>query len=368
MSVPAGQTALHSAALRLFREGRMAFVQVAPDGIVHGTEGGEAFGVTLGQVAADALPVLAGLGEHLAALPLGESLAFPNISWQDQQGRQYVASLSILRDPEDRSLHIWLTDARETADLQQRLVQKHNELALAQMALAAARDQAQAANRAKSAFLTHISHELRSPLNVIIGNTEILAQDLPAAAAPYLADIRTAGEHLLSLVTDLLDLAKAEAGRLDLLCDWVDLPALVQEAIRLSQALPRGSALSWRYQQDDALAPIWADARRLRQILLNLLSNAVKFAHEHIQLTLFLADGQICLHISDDGPGLSEAEISRLGEVLLQFEAGRRHGGSGLGIAISMALAKAHGGQLSFAPQPTGGLRAMLTLPMKAQS
>ena len=240
-------------------------------------------------------------------------------------------------------------------------------------ALRTARDQALVANRSKSAFLANMSHELRTPLNAIIGFSELLADELfgplgDAKYKEYVNDIRHAGEHLLSLISDLLDISKIEAGRRTINEDLIDLGALVTRCCSMvSDLARRGDVLLDR--QIPATAPnLHADARAVRQIVVNLLSNAVKFTPAGGTVTcrtLALKDGGVAIEVRDTGIGIAEEHLSRVLEPFYQVDNSltRQVGGTGLGLSLVNAIANLHQGRLILESKVGCGTTARVEFP-----
>ena len=216
---------------------------------------------------------------------------------------------------------------------------------------------AERANRIKSEFLATMSHELRTPLNAIIGFSELMmggafgAIDNPRYAE-YLTDIHRSGEHLLSLISDILDLSKAEAGRLELREEVVDLAETVGTALRLvsTRALRSGIALSATLSPD--LPCLMADRRKLQQILLNLVTNAVKFTPPggRVEITAEeAAKGGITLSVADTGCGIAKDDIPKALEPFGQVgrQAAREQEGTGLGLPLTRRLVELHDGRFT---------------------
>ena len=226
----------------------------------------------------------------------------------------------------------------------------------AQMALIEAKEEAQAANKAKSDFLAHMSHEFRTPLNAILGFSDVIRGQLfgPISETKYLEygnDIYESGEHLLSMINDILDLSKIEAGQWELFDEEIDVGATLAAVIRLvDDRAARGGVVLATEAADD-LPGLWADERALKQVLLNLLSNAVKFtdADGHVTLSVAVeADGDYLFRVADQGIGIPADE---LGRVLEPFEQAsnsltRQSEGTGLGLPLAKSFVELQGGTL----------------------
>ncbi|MEM1182459.1 MAG: ATP-binding protein, partial [Acidobacteriota bacterium] len=226
------------------------------------------------------------------------------------------------------------------------------ELKQAQADLRLAKEAAEAANRAKSAFLATMSHELRTPLNSVIGFAGVLEKNrggrLQATDLRYLDRIRDNGMHLLDLINDILDLSKIEAGRLELICEPTDVAQLAEEVVgSLEPETKDGVELLLRLP--DELQPLDADPGRLRQILQNLVANAIKFTHEGeitVEITAGERDGRPArLSVADTGIGIPPDRVTAVFEPFQQVDAStsRLYGGSGLGLSICRSLATAMG-------------------------
>ncbi len=214
-----------------------------------------------------------------------------------------------------------------------------------------ARDDAEAANRAKSAFLATMSHEIRTPLNGVLGMAQAMARDdLPPAQRDRLTVIRQAGETLLTLLNDLLDLSRIEAGRMDLEDSSLDVLQLVQGAEATFTTLASEKDVGLTLQVSEDARGLWAgDPTRVRQILYNLVSNAVKFTGRgQVTVDISVADSHLVMSVADTGPGIAPDRLGHLFQKFVQEDASttRRFGGSGLGLAICRELATLMGGTI----------------------
>jgi signal transduction histidine kinase/DNA-binding response OmpR family regulator len=243
-------------------------------------------------------------------------------------------------------------------------------------ALMAARSEAEAANRAKDHFLANMSHELRTPLHAILGYADLVREGKLAEPArrEALATIARSGQHLLSLINDVLDLSRIRSGHLELVPAPVHLRALFEEIAAMVRVDAQQKGLDFFLQVSSDLPPVvQVDGRRLRQILLNLLGNAIKFT-ETGSVTLVVAatplnDDQIELHVSvqDTGIGIAPKDLARIFAPFEQAGEGqRRESGAGLGLAISRELTASMGGRIEVDSRPGGGsdFRFWLLLPV----
>jgi signal transduction histidine kinase/CheY-like chemotaxis protein len=269
------------------------------------------------------------------------------------------------------------------------------ELANANEALAAKNCQLEQANRLKSEFLANMSHELRTPLNAIIGFSEILreglAGDMTAEQRQFAADIHVSGRHLLSLISDVLDLSKVEAGSMELAQEAVDVAPLLESCLVAVRERALARRLDLRTEIDHALGTIEGDSRKLKQIVYNLLSNAVKFTDQGGEVRLMArrvdrarigavgntagrllrpsaADEEfIEIAVDDTGIGIAAPDLARLFEPFVQVDASltRRHEGTGLGLALVLRLIAVHEGGLAVASVPGRGSRFTVWLPYR---
>jgi two-component system cell cycle sensor histidine kinase PleC len=232
------------------------------------------------------------------------------------------------------------------------------------------RARAVAASRAKSEFLANMSHELRTPLNAILGFSELLRDDSFAPRrGEYAGLIHESGHHLLALINDILDLAKIEAGRVELRDEQVSIGTLTADCVELMKVKARAGGIAIADHVDPGLPWVRADARALKQIMLNLLSNAVKFTPAEGKVSVFArltALGEMEFGVEDSGIGIAEEDLSRVFE---NFGQGRHDAidtenkGTGLGLAIVKGLATALGGSVSLRSRLNHGTCVTVVLP-----
>ncbi|WP_009870978.1 sensor histidine kinase [Paramagnetospirillum magnetotacticum] len=239
--------------------------------------------------------------------------------------------------------------------------------------LARSRREADAANRAKSAFLANMSHELRTPLNAIIGFSDALLVGIPghtcqSRCQDYLGHVQTSSRHLLSLINDILDLSKIEAGSTEIALAPTPLALLITECLEIVRAKAESKNISVALAGPDQDLMVTTDSRRLRQIVLNLLSNAVKFTPEggRIILEAECDSGQLALTVNDTGIGMTQEEIA---VALTPFgqndsDLARREAGTGLGLPLSKRLTELLGGTLSVTSIPGRGTTVTISLPL----
>jgi signal transduction histidine kinase len=252
-------------------------------------------------------------------------------------------------------------------------VQLQQERRAAYEALRVAKEEAEAANHAKSAFLATMSHELRTPLNAIIGFSDIMLHAVMGQIdneryRSYVADIHSSGTHLLEIIDDILDLSKAEAGKLELSEDIFDLQKVVRWVAALigTRAQKAGLTAAFRFSED--LPLLRADERKTKQVLLNLISNALKFTPPGGTIEILgRFDDEIGLRITvaDNGIGIASGDLER---VLQPFEQvdhslSRHYHGTGLGLPLVKAFMERHGGTLELHSRLGVGTRAEIVFP-----
>lgn len=254
------------------------------------------------------------------------------------------------------------------------LEDREEKLSLLARKYEVAMTRAEAANQAKSEFLANMSHELRTPLNAINGFSEIMAGELFGPLGHekykgYSADILKSGQHLLSLINDILDMAKIEAGKLTLHYEQVSLKEIVDDATRLMRGKIEEAGL--KLVVDAAEMPeIEADHRGLKQVVLNLISNAVKFTPEGGDIIVALSrldDDRVRLAVTDTGIGIAPEDLARLARPFEQVEGqhSKTTQGTGLGLALTKSLIELHGGELVMESEPGRGTTVSFDLPIR---
>jgi signal transduction histidine kinase len=237
-----------------------------------------------------------------------------------------------------------------------------------------ARIQAELANSAKSDFLANMSHELRTPLNAIIGFSEVISHELLGPVADkrqleYIKDIHSSGLLLLSIINDVLDMSKIEAGKLELARGRIGVQRLVAEAIRIVAEQARARNLNLVTKLPEEQLQIWGDERAIKQVLLNLLSNAIKFSHDRQSISIRASlnrDDELLLEVEDSGIGMTEHEVHRALQPFGQATSAttRTHGGTGLGLPIAKNIVEGLGGAIAVMSTPNRGTEICIELPL----
>lgn len=276
-----------------------------------------------------------------------------------------------------------LDHARLYHSLEAKVAERTRKLAEAKEAAEVARKAAEDANQAKNIFLASMNHELRSPLNAILGFSALMQREARAGLQPLtssqlqnLGRIQRSGEHLLTLITNVLDRSTLEAGRLTITPTSVDLAALLDEVAQMFALMAAEKGLWLRVERDPQLPRrIRTDVVRLRQVLINLLSNAIKFTEEGgvtVAVALRLADtpaseaGQLWFEVADTGPGITPEDLPRLFEAFAQRGSAHARAGAGLGLSISHEIVRLLGGELTARSIAGGGTRFRFALPAQA--
>jgi len=239
--------------------------------------------------------------------------------------------------------------------------------------LSVAKRNAEVANMAKSEFLANMSHELRTPLNAIIGFSEIMTSNIPGMRQQekfqeYAHDIHNSGKHLLTIINDILDLSKVEAGNMELTESDVDIFSLVEEELKLINIHARKKNISLGRDMPEILPSLWADERIVKQILLNLLSNAVKFTPENGEIILKVVRDDkegLIMSIMDNGVGIEEDKLEDVQKPFQQVDGSfsREFEGTGLGLALVKAFMELHGGFMQLESVWGQGTTVSLTFP-----
>jgi signal transduction histidine kinase len=256
---------------------------------------------------------------------------------------------------------------RQTALVQEAAVQR----AIAEQLLHA-KDVAQAANRAKTEFLATTSHELRTPLNAIIGFSQLIRKEtfgpMPDKYLGYVGDIEESGKHLLEIINDILDIAKAESGRFDLTEEDVDTRQVIAASLRLVHTRAAKSRITMSVRVPADLPRLRADHRRVKQMLLNLLGNAIKFTAEGGSIVVSAGvedDGSLAVRIADTGIGIAKENLAKVTQPFFQVDnsLARRNEGVGLGLPLVSSFMQRHGGMLVLTSELGRGTSAMLCFP-----
>jgi len=232
---------------------------------------------------------------------------------------------------------------------------------------------AESANRAKSAFLANMSHELRTPLNAIIGFSDLMLKEMFGPLSnekysQYIKDINESGILLLNVINDVLDVSKAESGKLQISEEKVSIPQVIEAAVKMVEVKAKDGELTLVKSFSENLPLLLADERLVTQILINLLSNAVKFTHRGGDITIHAEiddDKRLNLSVTDTGIGIAKEDIPR---VMASFEQldnwmSRKHQGTGLGLPLVKSLVEAHQGDVFINSEPGKGTTVLIRFP-----
>jgi signal transduction histidine kinase len=232
--------------------------------------------------------------------------------------------------------------------------------------------QLEVASQHKSEFLANMSHELRTPLNAIIGFSEVLSErmfgELNEKQEEYLKDIYASGTHLLSLINDILDLSKIEAGRMELELTDFDLPQAIDNALTLVRERAGRRGIALEHSVDERLGEIRGDERKVKQVLLNLLSNALKFTPERgrVELRAGIVDGMAEISVTDTGVGIAPEDQGAIFEEFRQVgTAEKKAEGTGLGLTLCRKFVELHGGRIWVKSQLGAGSTFTFTIPVR---
>jgi len=301
-------------------------------------------------------PVLARLGyRSILAVPLlrEERIVGGLVVWRQETGRFLPEVVNLLQTFATQSAL-----AIQNARLFREIEDKSRQI--------------EAANRHKSEFLANMSHELRTPLNAIIGFSEVLGErmfgELNEKQAEYTEDILASGRHLLSLINEILDLSKVEAGRMELELAKFDLPLAIDNARTFVRERATKHGINLHVTIDERLGDFIGDERKIKQILLNLLSNAVKFTAEggRIAINARQADGAVEISVSDTGIGIAPEDQPKIFEEFRQVGTDYAHKveGTGLGLTLAKKFVELHGGKIWVESEVGKGSIFTFTLPI----
>jgi PAS domain S-box-containing protein len=356
-----------------------AILDTATDGVIVLNETGRIlslnrsaealFGYDERAVAGDAITVLLAPESHMVALDYLESLRSPGVRSLLNDGREVLG-----RERQGGSIPLFMTMGRLGDGPDRRFCAVLRDITAFKKAegeLIGAKHAAEEASAQKSDLLAKISHEIRTPLNAILGFAEVMLEERFGAIGndrykEYLRDVHASGSHVISLVNDLLDLAKIEAGRLELSFTSVSLNELVSSCVTLLQPQAARDRIVMRMSFAPKLPPVVADERSMRQIVLNLVSNAIKFTDAGGQVIVSTAmtdRGEVAFRVRDTGIGMTPDEVEAALEPFRQLATSRKRGGTGLGLPLTKALVEANRGALQIASQPSDGTLVEVIFP-----
>jgi PAS domain S-box-containing protein len=357
-----------------------AILDTATDGVIAFDESGRIlslnrsaealFGYEQGEVFGDMLTVLLAPASHAAVLGYLENLRSPGVASLLNDGREVLG-----RERQGGTIPLFMTVGAINQEPGRKfcaVVRDMTAFKRAETELLAAKQGAEEASAQKSDLLAKISHEIRTPLNAIIGFAEVMLEERFGPIGnerykDYLKDVHASGAHVISLVNDLLDLAKIEAGHLELSFSSVNLNDLISSCVSLLQPQAARQRIVMRTSFAERLPPVVADERSIRQIVLNLLSNAIKFtdAGGQVIVSSALTDkGEAAFRVRDTGIGMNPEEVEAALEPFRQLAtAAHRRGGTGLGLPLTKALVEANRGALRIESQPSEGTLVEVLFP-----
>ena len=354
-----------------------AMLDTATDGVISLDESGRIlalnksaealFGYDQNELTGERLTLLLAPESHAAALDYLDGLKTGGVASVLNDGREIVG-----RERKGGRIPMFMTIGRisETSKFAA-VVRDLTAWKRAESELTEAKRAAERSSALKSDFLAKVSHEIRTPMNAIIGFAEVMRDERLGPIGTdrykdYLKDIHTSGEHVISLVNDLLDLSKIEAGRMELSFGSVDLNAIVTSCLGIMQPQSNRDRVIMRSQLSAKLPPVVADERSVRQIVLNLLSNASKFTEPGGQVIISTAlteQGEAVIRVRDTGVGMTEAEILAAMEPFRQLSNARGRGGTGLGLPLTKALVEANRAMFSIKSKTREGTLVEITFP-----
>ncbi|MGF9758593.1 PAS domain-containing sensor histidine kinase [Microvirga sp. 0TCS3.31] len=356
-----------------------AILDTATDGVIVLNETGRIlslnrsaealFGYDERAVAGDAITVLLAPESHIVALDYLERLRSPGVGSLLNDGREVLG-----RERQGGSIPLFMTMGRLGDGPERRFCAVLRDITAFKKTegeLIGAKHAAEEASAQKSDLLAKISHEIRTPLNAILGFAEVMLEERFGPIGndrykEYLKDVHASGSHVISLVNDLLDLAKIEAGRLELSFMGVSLNDLVATCVSLLQPQAARDRIVMRMSFAPKLPPVVADERSMRQIVLNLVSNAIKFTDAGGQVIVSTAmtdRGEVAFRVRDTGIGMTPEEVEAALEPFRQLATSRKRGGTGLGLPLTKALVEANKGALQISSQPSEGTLVEVIFP-----
>jgi len=303
------------------------------------------------------------IGAAAAAIVLALLLGFV-LSWSLITPIQSIDSRLAAIASGDFSGHVDVTNRDELGALATNVNRMNDELSRLYREL-------ETTSQHKSDFLANMSHELRTPMNAIIGFSQVLREglvgDVNAKQAEYLDDILSSGNHLLSLINDVLDLSKVEAGQVELQVAPFSLQDALERGVSMVREQATTEGVHVTLHRNGTLNVVSGDERRIRQVIFNLLSNAVKFTPKggEVDVSATQVDGEMRVSVADSGPGIGAEDLDRIFEEFQQTEAGaRQREGTGLGLALSKRFVEMHGGRIWCESELGKGSTFEFTLPL----